>query len=181
LLLAEATLEEGLVVRITLIAAAAGLVLSSHALAQPSQALSTHDFVKVAAQTDAFERAEGRLAAERGSTHQVRDFGRMMVADHTKTTVALKAALRKAGLPAPPPPPLSGEEQGNIAMLRGLHGPAFDKAYLAEQISTHQTALQVMQGYASGGDNAVLRGAAGDTAPIVEHHLKMAQQIAGGM
>ncbi len=168
-------------IRISLLAAAAGMIVSaSQALAQPSPAMPTPDFVKAAAaQTDAFEREEGRLAAARGSTGRVKDFGRMMVADHTKTTAALKAALRKAGLAAPPAG-LSGEEQSNVATLRGLHGAAFDKAYIAQQIAAHQAALGVMQGYAAGGDNAVLKKAAADTVPIVRGHLQAAQQIAGG-
>lgn len=166
-------------VKVMLFAAAASLFLSSRALAQTSPALSTPAFIKAAAQTDAFERDEGRLAAARGSTGSVRDFGKMMVTDHTKTTEALKAALRTAKLPSPPPPTLSTEQRHNLATLRSLHGAAFDKAYIEEQITTHQAALGVMQGYAAGGQNAVLRKAAGDTVPIVERHLKLAQQIAG--
>jgi putative membrane protein len=107
------------------------------------------------------------------------DFGQMMVTDHTKTTAGLKAALTKAGLPTPPPP-LSREQSRNLARLRGLHGADFDKAYITEQIDTHQKALGVMQGCTSGGDNAVLRKAAGDTVPVVQHHLEMARQIQGG-
>lgn len=154
--------------------------LAAPAWSQQQPALSTHEFVKAAAQTDEFERQEGRLAATQGGGQKVREFGQMMVTDHTKTTEGLKAALKKAGMPVLPPPPLSHEQSQSLAKLRGLHGADFDKAYITEQIATHEKALGVMQGYSSGGENAVLRKAAADTVPVVEHHLSMAQQIQKG-
>jgi putative membrane protein len=159
------------------------LSLAGAALAQPAAptpALPTPDFVKAAAQTDAFEIQEGSLAAKQGSTARVRDFGSMMVTDHTKTTAGLKAALHTARLPPPAPPQLSDDQKANLATLQGLHGTAFDKAYIAEQISAHQTALGVMTAYAASGDNAELRKAAGETVPVVKHHLEVAQQIQAG-
>jgi putative membrane protein len=156
------------------------VALATPAWSQQTPALPTHEFVKVAAQTDEFERREGHLAATQGGSPRVRDFGQMMVTDHTKTTEALKAALKKAGMPVPPLPPLSHEQTQNVAKLHGLHGADFDKAYIAEQVSVHEKALGVMQGYSAGGENAVLRKAAADTVPVVQHHLEMARQIQGG-
>jgi putative membrane protein len=142
-----------------------------------AQPLPTPDFIKAAAQTDAFERTEGRLAVQMAASPKVRTFGQEMVDAHTKTTAALKAAIAKAGLPPPAPPTLTAEQNQKVAALKGLHGAAFDKAYMAQQIEAHQTALGVMQAYASGGDNPVIRKAAADTVPIVQHHLAMAQAI----
>lgn len=141
--------------------------------------LPTHDFVVAAAQTDAFERQEGRLAQARASNPKVRDFGAMMVKDHTQTTAALKAALAKAHLDAPPPG-LSADQQQDIDKLTGLQGPAFDKEYLRQQIDAHTKALAVMQGYAANGERDILRQAAADTVPIVERHLSMAKAIDAG-
>jgi putative membrane protein len=163
-------------IRVPLFAIAVA-ALAAPAWSQQQAALSTHDFVKAAAQTDEFERQEGHLAATKGGSEKVRAFGQMMVTDHTKTTEGLKAALKKAGMPVPPPPPLSHEQSQSLAKLRGLKGTEFDKAYIAEQIATHEKALGVMQYYSSGGENAVLRRAAADTVPVVEHHLSMARQI----
>jgi putative membrane protein len=163
-----------------MLAGAASFVLAGPASAQPGPALPTADFIKAAAQTDEFERQEGRIAETRASDPRVRAFGRTMVRDHTKTTAALKAAIRKAGMKVPPLPPLSDEETRNIAALNGLKGAAFDRAYIGQQVQTHQTALGVMQGYAAGGQNPVLRQAAADTVPIVQHHLAMAKTLPGG-
>ena len=166
-------------IRASHIVVVAALAVAS-AWAQPIPSSTTQAFVRAAAQSDDFERQEGHLAATQGSTAHVRAFGRMMVTDHTRTTQALKAALRRAKLPIPPPPPLSPNEASKLAALRGLHGKQFDAAYIDQQIDAHQGALQVLQAYAAGGDNPVLRKAAGDTVPLVQRHLAAAQQIRGG-
>ena len=140
--------------RLIALAGAASLTLASAAVAQP---LPTADFIKAAAQTDNFERVEGRLAEKEAGDAKVRSFGGEMVAAHTKTTAALKAAIAKAGLPPPGAPTLPAEQAQNIEMLKGLHGAAFDKAYIEQQIQAHETALGVMKAYASNGENPVIR------------------------
>ena len=160
--------------RTILLATAVSASLGASALAQP---LPTPDFIKAAAQTDSFERKAGRMAEYTGASAGVRKFGREMVTAHTKTTAALKSAIRKAGLRVPPPPPLTAEQDSNLSTLKGLHGAAFDHAYIAQQLAAHEAALAVMQAYAGGGDNRVLRKAAADTIPVVTHHLAMAQSL----
>jgi putative membrane protein len=174
--LAFDTREEDLL-RTILLAGAASLSMTLSAAAQTSAALPTPDFIKAAATTDAFEREEGRLAEVRAANPKVRAFGAMMVRDHTKTTAALKAAIHRAGLPPPGEPQLDSVQRADVATLRALHGAGFDHAYIDQQISAHQAALGVMQAYAARGDNQVLRGAASDTVPIVQHHLAVAQQL----
>jgi putative membrane protein len=166
-------------IRTFLLAGIASTALAASVAAQPAPALPTPAFITAAAQTDEFERREGQMTDVRASSSQVRDFGQMMIADHTNTTLALKAALHKAGLSIPPGPALSAEQAADIETLRPLHGPAFDRAYVDQQIHVHEAALGVMQAYAAGGDNPVLRKAAADTVPIVQHHLEMARSLAG--
>jgi putative membrane protein len=162
------------VFRTIALAGVASLVFAAAAVAQP---LPTPDFITAAAQTDDFERTEGRLAEKMAANVQVRSFGAEMVTAHTKTTAALKAAIAKAGLPPPAPPTLTAEQTQNIATLKALHGAAFDKAYVDQQIEAHKTALGVMQAYASSGENPILRKAAANAVPIVQHHLAMAQAL----
>jgi putative membrane protein len=162
------------VLKTIMLAGAASLAFAASTVAQP---LPTGDFIKVAAQTDDFERQEGRLAEKGATSPKVCEFGHEMVTAHTKTTAGLKVAIAKAGLPPPHPPMLTPEQAQNIATLKELHGPAFDKAYIGQQIHAHQTALSVMQAYAASGDKAPIRKAAANTVPIVQHHLEMAQAL----
>ncbi|HXU99825.1 MAG TPA: DUF4142 domain-containing protein [Caulobacteraceae bacterium] len=145
------------------------------AMAAPA-ALATPDFITAAAQTDEYERQAGRLASRKGHAPKVRSFGEMMVRDHTATTAALKAAIRRGGLPQPPPPSLSADQQQMVNQLTSAKAD-FDASYAAQQVQAHQKALAVMRAYAAGGSNASLRAAAAKTAPLVEHHLMLARAL----
>jgi putative membrane protein len=139
---------------------------------------STDDFIKTALQSDEFERQTGATAKQSGLTQGVRDFGAMMVVDHTKTTQDLDAAIAKSGRPVPSTPKLTSLELQGINSLKNQIGmPLFDSTYLAQQIRLHQQALALMQAYAQNGEDATLRTAASNTIPIVQHHLSTAQDL----
>ncbi len=160
---------------------AAAAVPFAPASAQPApSAVSTHDFVTAAAQSDEFERRAGRMAQSMARSHRVQEFGARMVRDHTMTTEGLKAAIRRSGHPVPPPPPLRPDQQQMLDQLKGSGG-GFDATYLQQQVQAHQEALGLMQGYARGGDNPNIREAAGKTIPLIRHHLMMAQELAGSV
>lgn len=159
-----------------LAAAVSASIAAPAALAQVS-VLPTPAFIRTAAATDAYERRAGRMATRQAANPRVRNFGRMMVRDHTRTTADLKAAIRRARLPPPPVPMLTPEQQSNILALRRLRGPGFDRAYMQQQVQTHVQALRVFRAYAAGGDNPVLRGAAASTVPIIQRHLTLANRI----
>ncbi len=136
----------------------------------------TEHFVTALAQSDEFERKAGDMAGRMAASPKVRDFGAMMVRDHTKTTQELQAAIRSTGHSVPPPPPLSGAQQHMLDQLRSA-GPNFDAVYLQQQVQAHQQALSTLQDYARDGHNQVLRQAARRTIPLVQNHLAMAQQL----
>ena len=136
----------------------------------------TQRFVTAAAQSDEFERRAGHLAERMAVSNRVREFGAMMVQDHTKTTEDLKAAIRRSGHTPPPPPPLRPDQERMLGDLRGA-GRNFDFVYLQQQVRAHQEALNLMQDYARDGRNAVITEAARNTVPLVQHHLDMAQRL----
>ena len=136
----------------------------------------TEHFITALAQSDEFERHAGEMAERKGVSPRVREFGSMMVRDHTKTTQDLQAAIRRTGHAAPPTPPLSGAQQHMLEQLR-TSGANFDALYLQQQVQAHQDALGELQSYARDGHNAVLRDAARQTIPLVQNHLAMAQQL----
>lgn len=140
----------------------------------------TQHFVTAAAQTDEYERRAGHLAERMGMSPRVREFGTMMVQDHTKTTQDLQAAIRRTGHTVPPPPPLTGRQQQMLAQLKGA-GRGFDMVYLQQQVQAHEQALDLMQTYAREGHNPILKDAAAQTAPLVKHHLDMAQGLQGSV
>ena len=76
------------------------LVAASAARAQAISPQTT-DWIAKAAATDAFEREAGALAQKRSGNADIRDFGAMMVKDHTMTTDKLRQVLLKDHPPVP--------------------------------------------------------------------------------
>ena len=171
---------------LALVGAAALLASAAPAFAQyaPHSSMGPHPAGPPAAgppashapPSDEFERKAGDMAGRMAASPKVRDFGAMMVRDHTKTTQELQAAIRSTGHSVPPPPPLSGAQQHMLDQLRSA-GPNFDAVYLQQQVQAHQQALSTLQDYARDGHNQVLRQAARRTIPLVQNHLAMAQQL----
>ena len=137
----------------------------------------TADFITKAAQSDEFERREGRLAEMRGHNPHVKHFAHMMVKAHTKTTKDLKKAIKMAGMTPPPKPPLSDDQTQMLASLKSMHGADFDKTYIDQQVQAHQMTLDAMKSYAQTGHPGPIHDAAVNTAPLVQSHLDMAKDI----
>ncbi len=154
---------------------------SSVVSSDPSATITTSQFITMASQSDEFEIQEGRMAQSMGHSSAVRQFGAKMVRDHTMTTNNLHKAIMKAGLDVPPPPPLKPQQTQMVAQLQGLSGAAFDKAYLQQQIQSHQEALALQQGYSKNGDVPAIKAASAKTVPIVQRHLDMAMQMQQAM
>jgi putative membrane protein len=135
------------------------------------------DYVTKAAQSDQFEIQTGKLALAQAMNPDVRAFGGMMVTDHAKSTALVVAAAKNRKLSAAPPPPLNPDQQAMLTELQGLKGDAFDKDYIAQQLTAHQQALDLQTRYANGGDNSNLRAAARQIIPVVQMHLGMLQKM----
>src|SRR5262245_4832207 len=63
----------------------------------PPEAGTAQGFVDTIAASDMFEIEAGRLAQDMGTSQAVKDFGAMMVKDHTASSDKLKAAVAAAG------------------------------------------------------------------------------------
>ncbi len=149
---------------------------SQDVLQDPAQN-PTQTFLTAAAQSDEFEVAEGRLAERLGSG-PVRAMGAQMVHDHSMTTHDLHRAITRAGMPVPPPVPLRADQYEMISQLGMLSGPAFNQAYVNQQVMAHRQALAVVGAYARHGMVTPIRQAARMTVPIVTRHLRMFERLA---
>jgi putative membrane protein len=136
-------------------------------------------YVPAAAMADMYEVEAGKIASERAKDPKIKEFGAMMVKDHTATTVALKAALATSGLTIAPPTELDDRRKGMLQNLRAAGDSDFDLAYLHQQAAAHLEALTLHKGYADHGDNDALKAAAGKTAPKVQMHLDHLKMIGG--
>lgn len=138
-------------------------------------AMTGQQFANTAASTDAYEIAAGKLAKTKATSQALKDFGQMMVDNHTESTANLKKAAAKANPAITPDATMTAEQTANLATLQSATGADFDNAYKSQQIMVHQTALAAMKGYAASGDVPELKDFASSTASVVQTHLEKIQ------
>ena len=157
------------------LAGAATLLFAGAAAAQNMAA--THDFLTKAGASDKYEVDAAKIAQSKGASPAVKRFARMMAKDHTVSTAKLAAAA-SADMGHPITPAMTTPEQD--AMLAELQrtGPrTFDRTYIDQQTKAHETALELMKGYARTGDYPRTKAAARDISMTVQKHLAMARDL----
>jgi putative membrane protein len=151
-----------------LIAMAAGaLPLVVHA----AETVSTTDkaFVAMVSQGGMFEVKAGELAAQQGSTQDIRDQGATEAHDHQLVGDKLSSIAKAAGIPVGDS--LNASFQAKLDDLKTLSGPAFDAAYLSSMDDIHNKDGAAFAKEATSGTNTDLRAFAAETHRIVVRHL----------
>jgi putative membrane protein len=123
----------------------------------------------------------GKLAAERGSRADVKAFGQLMVTDHmgvNKAAVDLAGKLKVTPQDNPTSQALKAGGDKNLAALKALKGPAFDKAYVDHEVAYHQAVLDAVdKTLIPGAQNAELKALITKVRPAFVAHLEHAKQL----
>jgi putative membrane protein len=138
---------------------------------------SGQDFVDQVAASDMYEIEAGKLAEDKGSDAAVKNFGKMLVTDHTKSSAELKAAAAKAEPPVTPPTSLPPDKQAMLDDIKAASGADFDKMFIDQQIDAHTKALDLLNSYAAGGSSEPLKAFATTAGPVVQSHLDKAKSL----
>jgi len=137
--------------------------------------VSDSTFAKDAAQGGMAEVKLGQLAEERGSSQEVKNFGRRMVEDHSKANDQLKqtAATDNITLPSG----TSMEDRHTYDQLSKLSGAEFDRAYANDMVRDHEKDISAFQKEAQDGHNRQMKDFASQTLPTLQDHLRMAKRM----
>ncbi len=136
---------------------------------------TTADFVKEVGVSDMFEIQSSQLAKDKAAKGAVSGLRRPLIADHQKTSSELKSLVQEGSVRAELPDGLDSAHQQKLDKLKTLNGADFDKAYDADQVKAHKSAVDLFERYAKGGDNAALKQWAATTLPTLKSLLSMAQ------
>lgn len=122
----------------------------------------------------------GNLAATRGASADVRQFGRMIAHDHT--VVRQQGRDLAAKLHVTPTPPsdfaLAKDHAAAMAELQSLHGAAFDTAFLHHEVTFHKAVIDaVTSTLLPATQNAELKNLEVTVAPAFQAHMMRAQQL----
>jgi putative membrane protein len=149
-------------------------------LAAPLAAVAADDpdasFYKKAAEAGLYEVDAGTQAQDKGTSQAVKDFGAMMVKDHSAANDKLKAlaATKNISLPTS----ASMGEMASKAKLDVLSGDTYDKAYIKSQIKAHREAIALFKKEAASGQDPEAKAFAAATLPTLHSHLKKIDAIA---
>jgi putative membrane protein len=151
----------------------AALPLSAVAAAAESPDKS---FYEAAAQGGLAEVEQGQLAQEKGKSQAVKDFGGMMVKDHTAANEKLKGIAARKGVELPTSPSMG--QKATKTKLEVLSGETFDKSYIKGMVKDHKEDIEDFKKEAQTGKDPDAKAFAAATLPTLEKHLKKIESIA---
>ncbi|PYM18584.1 MAG: DUF305 domain-containing protein [Candidatus Rokuibacteriota bacterium] len=132
-------------------------------------------FVMEAAHGNMAEVELGKLAADKGASDAVKQFGKRMTDDHGKANAELKDFAEKKGLTLPAD--LDAKHKQLRDRLAKLNGADFDRAYANEMVKDHKKDVADFKREAKGAKDPDLKAWASKTLPTLEDHLKQAQDM----
>ncbi len=123
----------------------------------------------------------GQLAARAATRPDVRELAALMVTDHTAVNQAAAALVAKLGVT----PEASDASRGLIAAgdaarakLAALTGPAFDRAYVDNEVAYHQQVIDVVDAtLVPSASNAELKALLVGVRPALAAHLAHARHV----
>jgi putative membrane protein len=133
-------------------------------------------FLDTAAQTDMTEAHVGQMAQDQGNAQAVKDFGQMLVTDHTNDYNQVTALGTKVN--ATIPKGLDAMHDKMIAPMNKLKGAAFDHKFIQEMVAGHEKAIAQYKKAAADSQNPDVKAYAAQVLPTLEKHLDTAKDLA---
>jgi putative membrane protein len=133
-------------------------------------------FFKKAAEGGMAEVELGKLVQDKSPTSSVKEFGGMMITDHSAANDKLKAIAERKSIKLPTSPSVS--QMATKTKLEVLSGATFDKSYIKGMVKDHQEDIKEFQTEASSGQDPDAKAYAAATLPTLKAHLKKIQAIA---
>lgn len=127
------------------------------------------DFLVNAAEINLEEIQLGQLAQTRGTTAEIKKLGKMIETEHTKALDDLKglATQKQVTLPAT----LTDDGMSVNKKLLDTKMSKFDKEYVDEMVSGHETAISKFEKAAKDANDVDIRNWASSMIPILRSHL----------
>jgi putative membrane protein len=138
---------------------------------------STQDFVNQVTLNEMFAQELARLASERGG-EKIKAFAEQILKDHKETSAHMRALVLGGSVKVPLPTELSEAHLKELARLRSLGAPEFDKEFESLQAELHEDAISLFERYGVRGEHPDLKRFAFRHLPEMREHWRMAQNLA---
>ncbi len=166
-------LRYGLIAGGLLVAEGGGQAADAPSTPEAADASSTADVLGNLHQADVKEVQAGQIAQKDGKTKAVRDYGKMLVTDHTAADkkVADLATKENIDLRASTPAP-GANDMGTMAT-----GPDFDQKFAQEMLEDHRKNLAAVIEARDRTDDPRLKRLLDEVIPTLEKHEAAAQKL----
>jgi putative membrane protein len=164
-------------------AASSTMSADTSAMASSSTTSGTWTDANIAALLDEANMADsaaGALAATKGTSSAVRDFGRRMTRDHHTLRAQGEALAKKLKITPTPPAGdnLVTDAQKNMDNLNSTaKGKDFDKAYIDSEVDVHKKVLDLATKAMDQAQSTELKNLIQKAAPVIKGHLDLAESI----
>lgn len=119
----------------------------------------------------------GRLAAERATHPQVKEFGQMMATDHQAVGEALRQLATRANVQLRADTDGDDDLRDMNEKLSKLSGREFDLEYMATMVGDHKALVDDVEDKAEGSDHAEVKAWATTALPKMRAHLQQAERL----
>jgi putative membrane protein len=154
---------------------ATAMAVSAGAQAQQSNKVdnATKKFVTNAIEGDLAEIAVGKLALDKGLNADAKQFGQMLVKDHSEHKEKAVQLAKQLGIDPPSGPSIS--QKATYLKLKMLTGATFDRSFASSMLKDHQADIKEYQKQSERNDQ--IGQFAKETLPTLREHLKTAQSL----
>jgi putative membrane protein len=121
----------------------------------------------------------GKMAQEKSSNAKVKEFGAMMVTDHSKANDELMALAKSKNITLPSAP--GADDQKNIDDLNKKKKADFDKAYVNMMVDDHKKDIGAFEDAEKNAKDPDLKAFATKTLPTLKKHLSAITAINDAM
>jgi putative membrane protein len=136
---------------------------------------SDGEFVMKTLSANKLEVQLGKIAAKKGTTAEVKNYGQHLVDDHAKAFTELISMAEKKKWEVPQK--MIAEHQATFDKISKLSGKDFDKEFMAEMVKDHEKDIAEFEQTTQKATDADLKSFASKTLPTLRMHLDMARDI----
>lgn len=136
---------------------------------------SDADLVVEGAASGMAELEAARLAKDKASNPQVKEYAAQLVKDHEAVNAALKTVAAAKGITLPNT--VKDAQQKDLTDLREKTGNDFDKEFMKMMENMHQDDVNRLEKLAEKADDAEIRNFAASNLPQMRNHLEKAKSI----
>ena len=151
----------------------------------PKEKLTDARLVTLLQQVNKDEIDAGKLAEKNGQSAEIQNFGKKLIADHTRSQNEVGAAAKKAGVTASESALTAHDresmkiDKNKMDELKKMSGAEFDKAFATVMSNDHKHMISLLKDGKGDLRSDDLKTLVDNTLPVLEQHKDMAEDAAG--